>query len=676
MNPTQSLDALLDWRAENQPDLPAFAFMDSRLDIVDTDSYATLALAASRVAAALRAAGVAPGAPVILACAPGLDFVRAFYGILRAGAVALPTQPPTEKNAIARLEHVAAGSAATWGIATRATLATRDPALQPASLRWLTVEDCLAGPPDAGPSGNRPDAIAIHQYSSGTVGVPHGVRISHRNLLHNSELIRRAFVHTSKQRGLVWLPPYHDMGLIGGIVQPLYAGFRTTLMAPRTFLRSPLNWLRAITMTGATTSGGPNFAYESCLAASDDEIERANLDLSRWLVAFNGAETVNPATLRQFATRFRRFGFRMASFTSCYGLAEATLIVSASSHLHKPSLLDVDRNALAAGQIRLTTKADREHRRLVGLGTPLQAVRVIKQDGSEASPYDVGEIWVAGDSVAEPVGDEDSAFHAQLPDDPAQYVRTGDLGFVYKGELYVVGRSKAIVIVRGRNHHAEDMEASCRALEPALAQMGAAAFGDDEAGIAVVLEVPRRHPDMPGLLERVRGALAEQHGIAVDEVVLVRERSLARTPSGKIRRSAVAAAHRAGRLSPLSSWRAHCQETSRTRPPLPAMPALASLPRETALAQIRDWLAALLAAELNMQKADINPDTHFGVYGLDSFAAVNLAMHIGDQSRVDLEATLFWDYPNCTMLSEFLVDPARLGAAELADAALATGAEA
>ena len=216
--------------------------------------------------------------------------------------------------------------------------------------------------------------------------MPHGVRISHRNLLHNSELIRRAFVHTSKQRGLVWLPPYHDMGLIGGIVQPLYAGFRTTLMAPRTFLRSPLNWLRAITMTGATTSGGPNFAYESCLAASDDEIERANLDLSRWLVAFNGAETVNPATLRQFATRFRRFGFRMASFTSCYGLAEATLIVSASSHLHKPSLLDVDRNALAAGQIRLTTKADREHRRLVGLGTPLQAVRVIKQDGSEASP--------------------------------------------------------------------------------------------------------------------------------------------------------------------------------------------------------------------------------------------------------------------------------------------------
>ncbi|WZB71455.1 AMP-binding protein [Achromobacter xylosoxidans] len=338
------------------------------------------------------------------------------------------------------------------------------------------------------------DAIAIHQYSSGTVGVPHGVRISHRNLLHNSELIRRAFVHTSKQRGLVWLPPYHDMGLIGGIVQPLYAGFRTTLMAPRTFLRSPLNWLRAITMTGATTSGGPNFAYESCLAASDDEIERANLDLSRWLVAFNGAETVNPATLRQFATRFRRFGFRMASFTSCYGLAEATLIVSASSHLHKPSLLDVDRNALAAGQIRLTTKADREHRRLVGLGTPLQAVRVIKQDGSEASPYDVGEIWVAGDSVAEPVGDEDSAFHAQLPDDPAQYVRTGDLGFVYKGELYVVGRSKAIVLVRSRNHHAEDMEASCRALEPALAQMGAAAFGDDEAGIAVVLEVPAGIP--------------------------------------------------------------------------------------------------------------------------------------------------------------------------------------
>ena len=161
MNPTQSLDALLDWRAENQPDLPAFAFMDSRLDIVDTDSYATLALAASRVTAALRAAGVAPGAPVILACAPGLDFVRAFYGILRAGAVALPTQPPTEKNAIARLEHVAAGSAA-WGIATRATLATRDPALQPASLRWLAVEDCLARPMPARPATGRTPSRSIN----------------------------------------------------------------------------------------------------------------------------------------------------------------------------------------------------------------------------------------------------------------------------------------------------------------------------------------------------------------------------------------------------------------------------------------------------------------------------------------------------------------------------------
>jgi acyl-CoA synthetase (AMP-forming)/AMP-acid ligase II/acyl carrier protein len=632
--------------------------LDSRLSIVDTDSYATLGDAAARVATALERAGVTQGAPVILACPPGLRFVRALYGILRAGAIATPTQPPNDKNALARLRYICADSGALWGVALRETIAEMREMWAPHSLQWIALEDCLAEEPSPSAAMPSSEATAVYQYSSGTVGAPHGVRISHGNLLHNSELIRRSFVHTSKQRGLIWLPPYHDMGLIGGLIQPVYAGFRTTLMAPRTFLRSPLNWLKAVTMTGANTSGGPNFAYELCLGVSDDDIERAGLDLSRWTVAFSGAETVNPVTLKQFGRRFARFGFRTSSFTCCYGLAEATLLVSASTHMQRPTVLAADRESLAAGEVRVAQKAGEADRLLVGHGAPVQTVRIVKPDGTAASAREVGEIWIAGPSVAAPVTLDDRTFDAVLPDDSTNYVQTGDLGFIHNGELYVVGRSKAIVIVRGKNHQAEDIEETCRAIDAGLSKQGAVAFGDDQSGSVIVFEVPKRHDDMPVLLTSIRTAVAQTHGIAVDEIVLVRDRSLPRTPSGKVRRNLVAAAHRTGRLNTLTSWRANGaanSECERTRLPLPVLPSMAGVSHAQAVDLVSDWLAELLAVELHIPKADVDPATHFGVYGLDSLSALNLAMHIGQQYHADLEDTVFWDYPNCQMLAEYLV---------------------
>jgi acyl-CoA synthetase (AMP-forming)/AMP-acid ligase II/acyl carrier protein len=657
--PITTLPAFLSWRADYQGDHPAFAFMDQNLQIVDTEGYASLRNAASNVASNLEQLGVENG-PVILACAPGLDFVRAFAGILCSGRIAVPTQPPADEQSIRRLKYIAGDSQAKWVVASRQAIEQlkQDNGKLLSDLSWIAVEDAIANNFTKIFSAPLREDIAIYQYSSGTVGLPHGVKISHENLMENSELIRRTFVHTAKHRGLVWLPPYHDMGLIGGIVQPIYAGFRTTLMAPRTFLRNPLNWLRAISLTGATTSGGPNFAYEACLGISNDELERANLELTRWSVAFNGAEPINPATLTAFAKRFQRFGFRSSSFCCCYGLAEATLLVSGESGLKPPTILSVDRDALALGEVQITTEPGPSSRMLVGHGSPMQIVRIVKSDGGEAPAMSVGEIWVAGSSVTQPIVENDDRFGAQLPGEKHNFVRTGDLGFLHKGEVYVSGRSKAILVVRGKNHQAEDIEATVRNLRPAFAQLSGAAFGDDERGVIIVQEVPRQFGDTTVILREIREAISESHGIAPMSIALVRHRSLARTPSGKIRRHAVAQDFIHQRLNVVDEW--HAPERMAVvarKEPLPVCPPFDGLGVLDKTALLKTWLMSIMAVELKIPVDELHPDTHFGVYGLDSMSAVSLTIHIGDQLQCELEETVFWDYPNFTMLSDFLARP-------------------
>ena len=397
------------------------------------------------------------------------------------------------------------------------------------------------------------------QYTSVSTGAPRGGMRCHANLVHYTAQIARGFEIDADSRGLIWLPPFHDMGLIGGILQGIACGFPTTLMPPVAFLQRPRRWLEAITRTRATISGGPSFAYQLCLDRVPAE-EREGLDLSSWRVAFNGAEPVRPETLRHFAEAVEPHGFRSEAFYPCYGLAEATLMVAGGSRSAAPVTLAVDPDDLAHGRVAEVAAEVPTARMLVGCGHAIADQRIVIVDPATREPCppdQVGEIWVAGPSVALGYWDNAEAteetFGAYLEDGTAgPFLRTGELGFLRDGELFVTGRIKALLILAGRNVHAEDVEASVG---------GGVAFSVDEGGeerLVVVKEVDRRATNerLDAAVKHVRLRVAEDHQLSLWAVALVRVGSIPRTSSGKVQRSVCRDSFLDGSLDTLRLWRA------------------------------------------------------------------------------------------------------------------------
>jgi amino acid adenylation domain-containing protein len=530
-------------RAGAEPDAPAFRFVGdpaeptsepAELDV--SISRGELDEAARGIAVALVERGAA-GRPVLLLYPPGLDYVAGFLGCLYAGAVAVPAYPPDLARlgrTLPRLRALAADCGAATALST-AGLAALAPALagtapELAALDWVATDALPAGTADTWtPPPVDGDSPALLQYTSGSTGTPRGVLLSHANLLHNAELVHTGFGTSRDTVGVSWLPPYHDMGLIGGILQPLYAGFPVVLMSPLTFLRRPLAWLETIARSGATMSGGPNFAFDLCVRKSTAQ-QRAALDLSRWAVAFCGAEPVRAATLDRFAAAFAPAGFRRAAFYPCYGLAEATLIVT-------------------GGQPPRVTGTGQ-----VGSGRPLGGQRLLVVDpatGTGRPPGAEGEIWLAGPSVAQGYwrrpAETAHTFGGRLAGDPRpdrRYLRTGDLGRLDPaGDLVVTGRIKDVIIVRGRNLHPPDLELAVEQAVPPVRPGCAAAFpvvrdGTEQVGVACELAGP---PDRSGtgpVVAAVRQAVAEAAEVPVATVVLLRPGRLPKTSSGKIQRYA------------------------------------------------------------------------------------------------------------------------------------------
>ncbi|MGE5830092.1 MAG: AMP-binding protein, partial [Micromonosporaceae bacterium] len=528
---------LLRRRAETQPGGHAFYFIDDDASARPA-TYADLDRSARAVAAALGERG-AFGERVLLLCPPGLTYVTTFLGCLYAGAVAVPAYPPEaarRSSSLSRLRALVGDSGARIAVGDATGLGSAKEKV--AGLEWI-VADTL--PPDAGDRWTPPaideQSLALLQYTSGSTGTPKGVMLRHANLLHNCELVHTGFGTTSDTIGVSWLPPYHDMGLIGGILQPLYAGFPTVLMAPVTFLRQPLSWLETIARFGATMSGGPNFAFDLCVRKSTPA-QRASLDLSRWRVAFCGAEPVRAATLDRFAVAFAPAGFRREAFYPCYGLAEATLIV-------------------AGGQPPRRTATGH-----MSCGRPLGQQRLVVVDperGTTLPTGAIGEIWLAGPSVAGGYWgrseETERTFRACLAGDPQQrhYLRTGDLGYLDDaGELVVTGRIKDLIIVRGRSIHPEDLEQALEQRVAGLRPGGCAAFGielSDEEHVALACELVPPFPDAngtAGIIAAIRQAVAETADVAVATVVLLRPGQVPRTSSGKVQRHACQSALLAG----------------------------------------------------------------------------------------------------------------------------------
>ncbi|MFC7549668.1 amino acid adenylation domain-containing protein [Plantactinospora sp. GCM10030261] len=561
---SQTVVTLLRARARQRPGQTAYTFLAGGGSTPGTATYAEIDRRARQVAAQLVAAG-ARGERVMLLYPPGLDYITAFYGCLYASAVAVPAYPPDPARLDRSLPRLVAQArdCRPLVVLTTTEIAEAVPALL-ASVSELAHVRCLtAGDPDD-PDAFDPDAeadpetVAVLQYTSGSTRDPRGVMLTHANLMHNSALIHGAFGTTPLSRAVVWLPPYHDMGLIGGILQPLHGGFPVSLMSPAAFLKDPMSWLRAMSEIRGTVSGGPNFAYDLCVRRTTPE-QRATLDLSSWEVAFNGAEPIRPATLRRFAEAFAPAGFRPEAFQPCYGLAEATLMVTGAVPWTSSRSTSFDPSALAEGTA--VPAGAGSGRPLVSSGEtgPGRTVTIVDPElRTPLPPGRVGEIWVSGPDVAagywrRPTETHD-VFRARLTSGEGPFLRTGDLGFVHAGELFVSGRRKDIIIIRGRNHYPQDLELTAEGSSPLLRPGCGAAFtlDDDGAGLTIAYELTRAADpatlDVEDVAGRIRAAVARDHEVSVDLVVVLPPGALPKTSSGKIQRALCAAQVRAGEL--------------------------------------------------------------------------------------------------------------------------------
>ncbi len=559
----RTLPELIARRASERPAGVVYSFLPDGEGEAQPLTWSALDRRARAVAAGLAESGAA-AERVLLLYPPGLDYVVGFLGCLYAGATAVPVYPPRPNRPMPRLLAIRDSARARFALAPAALRPRLTGPLGP-GVEVADLEELAAAGSEAWRDpGIGAETLAFLQYTSGSTAEPKGVMLDHGNLLANLELIRDGFALTPEDRAVFWLPPYHDMGLIGGLLEPLLTGYPVTLMAPVAFLQKPLRWLQAISDTRATVSGGPNFAYELCVSQIPEE-QRKALDLSSWQVAFNGAEPVRAATLDRFAAAFAPCGFRRAAFLPCYGLAEATLLVSTARRGAGPAVRSWSAAALERHRAEPAAE-EAGGRAFIACGTaqPGHEIAIVDADtGAPCSPGAVGEIWLRGPSVARGYWNRPdlsaATFEARLAGGEGPYLRTGDLGFLDGGELFVTGRIKDLVILRGRNHYPQDLEATAEASHPALRRGYCAAFaveGDGEESLVVVQEVERsrRHDDLSEAVEAIRRALAEEHEVQTAAVLLLAPGVLPRTSSGKVQRHAAKAGFLEGSLEAVWRW--------------------------------------------------------------------------------------------------------------------------
>jgi acyl transferase domain-containing protein/acyl-CoA synthetase (AMP-forming)/AMP-acid ligase II/acyl carrier protein len=563
-----NLIELLRIRAQEHGPRAAFRYLADGESEESSLTYAALELRARNIAAALTAQ-VPTGERALLFYTGGLEFISAFWGCVYAGIVAVPVFPARLHRQLPRLLAIAADSEAKLILTTAKIhrqsedLFKRAPELK--KLTWLATDDLPNTSKELNSTGANLETLAFLQYTSGSTAAPRGVMVTHGNLLHNLSCLREVFQFSEESIGVTWLPHFHDMGLIGGLLQPVYAGGEMIVMPPSTFLQRPIRWLVAVTRYKATTMVAPNFAYDLCVEKISSE-QREALDLGSVKVALCGAEPVRPDTLAQFSKAFGPCGFRQETFRPAYGLAEATLIVSGHSDGGAPFTPVMQAEELRRNRIIPASAGAVGSRNLVGCGgiAPGLDVKIVDPETRVACAKDrVGEIWVSGPSVAHGYWHRDAesaeTFGAHLATGEGPFLRTGDLGFLDQGQLFVAGRLKDLIIVRGSNHYPQDLEHTVERSHRALRPACGAAFSIDVEGaerLVIVQEVNDRasasHED---IVAAIRQALAESHEVHPDAVVLIEPRTISRTSSGKIQRYACREAFLGGTLKVVHEWR-------------------------------------------------------------------------------------------------------------------------
>jgi amino acid adenylation domain-containing protein/non-ribosomal peptide synthase protein (TIGR01720 family) len=651
-----NLVSLLQKRVQENPEGPAYIFLSGKDFQQSTLTYSRLDAQARAIAGLLQTVAER-GERALLLYPPGLDFIAAFFGCLYAGMIAVPAYPPRLNRNALRITAIAEDSEAKLALSTAAvvgrleSLKAHTPGL--GKMQWFATDqlpDRMAESWRAGPVET--DEVAYLQYTSGSTATPRGVMITHANVLHNSGYLAKAFGHSREDRSLNWLPHFHDLGLVHGILQPLYSGFAGYLMAPMSFLQRPLDWLRAISQFHITHSDAPNFAYELCATKIGEE-EKAGLDLSSWIMALNGAEPVFPETMDRFAAAFAHYGFARDAFYPAYGLAEATLVVSGARKKTAAACCCVQADALQRNQI-IFARTDQPGTRVLsasGMFGPGMDVEIVDPESSRRCPgNEIGEIWVSGPSIAlgywKRVEETEQTFAARLADgDERRFLRTGDLGFVHEGHLYITGRLKELIIVRGRNYYPQDIERTARESCPSI-QLGTGAAFSISAGAEerlVLVQEISRHAQVAAedVFASIRAAIAEEHEIQAHEIVLVKAGAVPKTSSGKIQRRLCRADFLQGNLEIVNRWRA---PTDRSHDEAGDLPRTAE--------HIQKWLAHEVAAAIGVQEDRIDAERPLSRFGLDSIRAIELALAVEKKLGITWNAATFLEDKTIAGLAE------------------------
>ncbi|MDB5090738.1 MAG: polyketide synthase family protein, partial [Mucilaginibacter sp.] len=657
---------LLKFRSEKSPERTAYVYLKDGEDQAESFSYLSLYKRVLHLAGCIQRV-TKKGDRVLLIYNPGLDYVVAFFACLFAGVVAIPVYPPRKNRSLERLDAIISDAKANLVLTTSNVAPNfekhdnNESKLQALNriLSDLEKDENWQNYKEITIDEN---SIAYLQYTSGSTGTPKGVMVTHKNIIYNLQDLDATYEHSENSVMVTWLPIFHDLGLIYGLLQPLYNGFPCYLMAPASFIQRPLRWLEAISKYKGTHSPAPNFAYSLCCKnTTTDQIK--DLDLSSWEMAMIGTEPVRVETMREFSEKYKQYGFRSETFTPAYGLAESTLKVS-TVHKSKPvTFLSVNSAALEKNLVVVMKDGESGSQYFAGHGSYVLDTKIIIVDPETtelSKPGCIGEIWIGGPACAlgywKKEKETEEVFKARLKNSgDGPFLRTGDLGFYHNDELFITGRLKDLIIIRGLNHYPQDIEVTAEKSHPALKQDGGAAFSIEVSGkeqLVIVQEVNRGHLSKLNAEEvftAIRKQVSLDHDLQVYAISLLMPASLPKTSSGKIQRRACKQAFTDSKLTIVAEW-------VNNTPAIDLLneAAVGSNEKFVDSKTIEAWITALMAKEMNLNPATIKVTDTFEMMGMDSLFAAEMTGALGSLLSRKLEATLVYNYPTIRALANYL----------------------
>lgn len=655
---------ILQHRALNTPDKMAYTFLKDGSDIEKSYTYAELDLHARAIAKTMGENVI--GKRALLLFPPGVEFLAAFFGTLYAGAIPIPAPPPDLarlKRTLPRLRSIIQDADAALIITTysisNSLNGDQEDLLELPNMQWIAVDEV---DPDFGIGWDcipevDPDRPAYLQYTSGSTSAPKGVMVTHQNIIANCKVTTQGFSYDKNSVAVTWMPYFHDYGLVDGLILPMYHGIPSYILSPLTFIRRPERWMQVITRFRGTHTQAPNFAYEQCIRRiSEDVID--TLDLSSMVTFSSGGEPIRADTVKKFMSKFERCGLRPEAVCPAYGLAESTLVVSAKTREGGPLFCHVDKEAYKNDQIIELEPDDPKGRTVTSSGIILDGVdfAIADQDSLKNLPDgQIGEVWISGEFVAagywQHPEESERTFRARLSDDPNRgtFLRSGDLGFKLRNNIYITGRAKDLIIIAGVNHYPQDIELTVQNSDDVIRTDHCIAFpveAKDEERLVVIAEVDSKRDDWNPLLSTIRKAISETHEVDLYALQLIRRGTILKTSSGKLQRRKCRDVFSNDEFETIFSWKKD----------IGIQPESISTKEQIKNRhEIEEWLKKVVSVELEVPAQSVDINRPLAEYGMTSRAAVIIVGQLETWlARPELPSTLLWEYATIKALTQYL----------------------